>query len=422
MAAMTIEQLDPALLQLVKEQITKVFEQEAEGWKLFKRSTGSEFINGKGFRIPINTAPPGGHTWFSENDSSFRAPIPPTFKDMYVYPTAYALAFEVTGRSVRNMKDKSSLLKWFTEFLELHIATSMKEIEEQLPYDGRGIKAIVEGAPAAGPPVVFTLQTTPGANAGGTKGARYLVANNQYDVINDLTGAVRGQIVITVPGTTTVTTDVLPAGTDDDDLIVHTGGYNKAFRGLAYLVSNGTDILQLLSRADFIELRSPVTDLAGAPLGPAAFSITKAKLQFRAGKDQGAKNLLAFLTFGQYEYLRRQGYNLRRFMDDDKVTGVAGTYTDGDTTFAPIVNMDEDRVYLLDMSDIQRYVEMDFGIYDLDGQTLRMKMGGTPGVGSDNYAGAVGTSMNLGITAPMRHALIKRAAVTDVATQVNSYA
>jgi hypothetical protein len=422
MAAVTIQQLDPALLQLVKDDVAKVFEQEAVGWTTFKKNTKSSFVNGKGFRIPIYPTPPGGHTWFSENASSFNNPNPYEFKDMYVWPTAYALPFEFTGRVIRNEKDSSSMLRWFGEQLAMYVETGIKEIEEQLPYDGRGIKAIVEGDPSA--TTTLTGQVAFDATAGGTKGTKYLTKGAQYDIIDPAAGTVRAgsPITVTVPGPASVTTlAAMDAAVADGDLVVHVGGYNKAFRGLAYLINNGSGVLQLLSRADFPELRSPVTDLANTTMGPASFSKTKANLMYRAGKDQGAKNLIAFLSFGQYEYLRRQGYNLRRFMDSDTVTGVAGSYTDGDTTFLPNTNVDEDRCYLLDLTDIERYVEMDFGLYDLDGQTIRMKLG-TNGVGSDNYTGAIGICMNLGITAPMKHALIKRAAISDTATQVGSYA
>jgi hypothetical protein len=422
MAAVTIQQMDPALLQLVKDDVTKVFEQEAIGWTTFKKNTKSQFINGKGFRIPIYPTPPGGHTWFSENASDFNPAVPYEFKDMYVWPTAYALPFEFTGRVIRNEKDQSSMLRWFGEQLAMYVETGIKEIEEQLPYDGRGIKAIVEGDPGTG--TTLTGQVTPDATAGGTKGTRYLTKGGRYDIIDPATGLVRtgSPITVSVPGPTAVTTAAaINTVVADADLVVHVGGYNKAFRGLAYLINNGSTVLQLLSRADYPELRSPVTDLNGTALGPAAISKTKANLMYRAGKDQGAKNLIAFLSFGQYEFLRRQGQGLRRFMDSDKVDGIVGSYTDGDTTFLPNGNVDEDRVYLLDLTDIERYVEMDFGLYDLDGQTLRMKHGNNL-VGSDNYFGAVGICMNLGITAPMKHALIKRAAITDTSTLVGSYA
>lgn len=420
MAAVTIQQLDPALLQLVKDDVAKVFEQEAIGWTTFKKNTKSQFINGKGFRIPIYPTPPGGHTWYSENASDFNVPNPFELKDMYVWPTAYALPFEFTGRVIRNEKDQSSMLRWFGEQLAMYVETGIKEIEEQLPYDGRGIKAIGEGVVSAG---VLVGQVTPDATGGGTKGTRYLTKGARYDIVDPATGIPRtgGPFTVLVPGAAQVTLNATPGGTADADLVVHVNGYNKAFRGLSHLINNGSSVLQLLSRAEYPELRSPVTDLALTALGPAAISKTKANLMYRAGKDQGAKSLIAFLTFGQYEFLRRQGQGLRRFMNSDTVEGIAGAYTDGDTTFLPNGSVDEDRCYLLDLTDIERYVEMDFGLYDLDGQTLRMKHG-TNFVGSDNYFGAIGICMNLGITAPMKHALIKRAAISDVSTLVGSYA
>lgn len=417
MAAVTIQQIDPALLQLVKDDVAKVFEQEAIGWTTFKKNTKSQFVNGKGFRIPIYPTPPGGHTWFSENNSNFNVPNPFEFKEMYVWPTAYALPFEFTGRVIRNEKDSSSMLRWFGEQLAMLVETGIKEMEEQLSLDGRGIKAIVAGGTAGS---TLVGQIAPDSTGGGTKGTRYLTKGATYEVWS-AAGVSKGTFVVAQAGATQITSvAALPAGIAPTDVVTHVNGYNKAFRGLAHLINNGTGILQLMSRQDYPELRSPVTNLADTSIGPASISKTKANLQYRAGKDQGAASLIAFLSFGQYELLRRQGYNLRRFMDSDTVTGVAGSYTDGDTTFLPNGNVDEDRCYFLDLTDIERYVEMDFGLYDLDGQTLRMRLG-TNGVGSDTYAGAIGICMNLGITAPMKHALIKQAAIGDAATLVGSY-
>jgi hypothetical protein len=417
MAAVTIQQIDPALLQLVKDDVAKVFEQEAIGWTTFKKNTKSQFVNGKGFRIPIYPTPPGGHTWFSENNSNFNTPNPFEFKEMYVWPTAYALPFEFTGRVIRNEKDSSSMLRWFGEQLAMLVETGIKEMEEQLSLDGRGIKAIAATGTAGS---VLVGQTAPDSTGGGTKGTRYLTKGATYEVFS-AAGVSRGTFTVGTAGATQITSvAALPVGTIPTDVITHVGGYNKAFRGLAHLINNGTGILQLMSRQDYPELRSPVTNLADTSIGPASISKTKANLQYRAGKDQGAASLIAFLSFGQYELLRRQGYNLRRFMDSDTVTGIAGSYTDGDTTFLPNGNVDEDRCYFLDLTDIERYVEMDFGLYDLDGQTLRMNLGSN-GVGSDKYSGAIGICMNLGITAPMKHALIKQAAIGDAATLVGSY-
>lgn len=418
MAAVTIEQVAPALRQMVKDDVTKLFEQEAVLYTTIKKNTTADFVNGKGFRIPVEMNPPTGHTWFSEASSDFNVPGPFELKDMYVFPTAYALPMDFTGRLIRNFKDSSSMISWLAGTLKRYTATAIKEVEEQIPGDGSGIKAVVLSTATPN----FTGTTAAAATFGQTKGTRFLRKGGIYDVIDPASGAVRGQVTILTEGASTVTcTAALPGGTTAGDYIVHTGGFQKAFRGLAHLINNGTDVLQLLSRADYPYLRSPVLDLAGAALGPASFSKIKAQLQYRSGNAEGGKGLLAIISFGQYELLRRQGYNLRRFMDTDIVKGVAGSYTDGDTTFLPNVCIDEDRVYLTDLNDIERYVEMDMGLYNLDGMTIRQRSG-TNGVGSDRWYGAIGLSMNLGITAPMNHALIKRAAITDAATEVNSYA
>jgi hypothetical protein len=63
--------------------------------------------------------------------------------------------------------------------------------------------------------------------------------------------------------------------------------------------------------------------------------------------------------------------------------------------------------------------EMPFGVYDLDGNQLRMKLG-TNGVGSDSYVGAIGCQFNLGCYQPRKHTLIKRASITGLPTQVNA--
>lgn len=417
MASVTIEQVAPALRQLVKDDVAKLFEQEAPLYNAIKRNTSSDFVNGKGFRIPVYMNPPTGHTWFSEG-GSFEVPGSFELKDMYVFPTAYALPMEFTGRFIRNFQDSSAMIKWLSGVLKLYTETAIKEIEEQLPGDGSGIKAVV--ASTATPS--FTGTTAAAATFGQTKGTRWLRKGAIYDVIDPAAGTSRGDVVILTEGpTTVVTTAALPGGTTAGDYIVHNNGYQKAFRGLAHLINNGTDVLQLLSRADYPYLKSPVTDLAGATIGPASISKTKALLQYRSGNAEGSKSLTAVLSFGQYDILRRQGYNLRRFMNTDVVQGVASSYTDGDTTFLPNVTVDEDRCYLLDLSDIERYVEMDLGLYNLDGQTIRMNPG-TNSVGSDKYYAAIGLSMNLGIQSPKNHALIKRAAISDSATETSAYA
>jgi hypothetical protein len=419
MPSVTTEQIAPALIQLTAKDVKQLFEQEAKLYGLIRQSTNSDFVNGKGFRIPNYMNPPTGHGYFPEG-GSFNVPGPFKFKDMFVWPIGYALPMQFTGRMIRNFQDTSAMVRWMGGVLKIYTQTATKEIEEQLPGDGTGAKAYVLSTVSPGPPVTITCTTTPTASAGRTKGSLYLQEGGSYNVIDPTTDNVRGTFKVLATGPTTVSIDALPAGTIAGDAICHVNSWKQAFRGLAHLISNGTDILQTLSRADNPALKSPIIDLGGAQLSPATFSKLKALLMYRAGSEEGAAGLAAVLPFGQWEILRRQSYTMYRWMKNDDPKGVAERYTDGDTQFVPNTNMDEDRCYLLDLSDIERYVEMDLGLYNLDGLTIRQAPG-TNSVGSDVYYAALGIQFNLGISAPMKHAAAKNAAIDTAATQVQAY-
>ena len=67
-----------------------------------------------------------------------------------------------------------------------------------------------------------------------------------------------------------------------------------------------------------------------------------------------------------------------------------------------------------------RWMEVEGPLYDEDGNELRMKMG-SAGVGSDSWTGAMGIHFNMGAYQPRLHALIKRAAIASLPTQVAAY-
>ncbi len=418
MPSVTTEQIAPALIQLTAKDVKQLFEQKAKIYTAIRQSTNSDFVNGKGYRIPNYMNPPTGHGYFPEG-GSFNVPGPFKFKDMFVWPIGYALPMQFTGRMIRNFQDTSSMVRWMGGVLKIYTETATKEIEEQLPGDGTGAKAYVAST-VAGPPVTITCTTTPTANSGRTKGALYLKEGGTYNVVDPASDTVRGSFKVLAEGPVTVTVDALPAGITAGDAICHVNSWKQAFRGLSHLISNGTDILQTLSRADNPALRSPVTDLGGAQLSPASISRNKALLMYRAGDEEGAAGLACLLSFGQWEVLRRQSYTLYRWMKADDPKGVADRYTDGDTQFLPNTNIDEDRSFFADMQDLERYVEMDMGLYNLDGLTIRQAPG-TNSVGSDVYYAAIGIQFNLGISSPMKHTLIKNAAIDTAATQVQSY-
>jgi hypothetical protein len=76
--------------------------------------------------------------------------------------------------------------------------------------------------------------------------------------------------------------------------------------------------------------------------------------------------------------------NFKRWDGDAKTfDGSFDKFQSGDTVSFIDPDCDEDRIYLVCKSEIKKYTERPFGIYNLDGNSIRMRSGVT-GYGSDH--------------------------------------
>lgn len=413
--AVNISAILPALEQISDNVLRPQFEQEKATYNLFEQATGAQFVNGKGFRIPSYLRPPVGVGAIAEG-GSFKQPGAEVNDDMYVSPMSLTMAFEFTGRVLANVKDASSLIKGMNGLLEMRTTALMKEANYQAFDDGTATRAVYKSGTTT-----LTLYN-PSAHAalstyGATKGGTHLRVGESYDVY-DATGATyRGTVTPSAVTNTTATIAAAVSGITDTDLLVLSGSIFKAPRGLAYIVNNDTGTYQLLSRSTYPQLKAPVTDLNGAAISVADFIKTKNLLHARAGAGK-AKTVVAIMSLAQDDALRRLGLNFKRWDGDAKTfDGSFDKFQSGDTVSFIDPDCDEDRVYLVCKSEIKKYVERPFGLYNMDGNSIRMRSGVT-GYGSDAYTGAIGAHYNLGCSEPRYNALIKRAALTGLATQV----
>jgi len=195
-----------------------------------------------------------------------------------------------------------------------------------------------------------------------------------------------------------------------------------AMRGLGWLISDQTRVLQGLSTSTFPDLNAPVVDLAGALLTPSAIENGKALLQTRNNDPKAKGTLTAFITPGQYSTIKKQGYNLGYYLrnqaDSDTMKGVQSEYSDGDTTFILDADMDEDRVYFAQTDQMKIYQMKPWGEYRRDGLDQRMLLGANS-TGSDNWQSAMGVKMNPATLYPRATMFIKRAQL-PTATQVTA--
>lgn len=413
--AVNISTILPALNQISDNVLRPQFEQEKATYNLFEQAAGAQFVNGKGFRIPSYLRPPTGVGGIAEG-GSFKQPGAETSDDMYVSPMSLTMAFELTGRVLANVKDSSSLIKGMNGLLEFRTQALMKEANFQAFDDGTGARGIYKSGTTT-MTLYNSTSHTPLASYGSTKGATHVQVGESYDVYDATFATYRGTTTPSAKTNTTITIPAAISGATDTDVLVLSGSLYKVPRGLAYIVNNDTGTFQLLSRSTYPQLKAPVTDLNGAAISVADFIKTKNLLIARAGVGK-AKTVVAIMSLAQDDALRRLGLNFKRWDGEAKTfDGSFDKFQAGDTVSFIDPDCDEDRVYLVCKSEIKKYVERPFGIFNMDGNSIRMRSG-VSGYGSDAYTGAIGAFYNLGTSDPRCHALIKRAAVTGLATQV----
>lgn len=419
MAMLNIPAIAPTLNQIVSDIQTQ-FENQVDIYRAINKRGKKDFVNGKGERIPSYLARPTGISAITEG-GSFRAPGLPTWDDMFMYPAEVALPYVLSDRVIRNFNAGSEYtqIKGMSEYLARIADALTKDLERNMTGDGSGLRAVVAGAGTA---TTLTFRSSFAAAYGSTKGATWLeVPGEVYDVINSATSAVRGQAKFTSKTATTATGTFTfdPTTTADGDYLVPANGLNNFPRGFAYIINNDTGVFQLLSRSTYPQLKANVVDLGGAAITVSDFHQAVALLEIRGDSmGQAKRGIAAWMPVSQHDALIRLGQNLKRFAGtDSKFDGSFQEFGFGNVAINKAVDIDEDRIYFTNMDDLVVLEEKPFGVYEADGNQLRMQMG-TAGVGSAAYGGAMGVAFQFGCYQPRGHTLIKRASTAGLPTQV----
>jgi hypothetical protein len=308
----------------------------------------------------------------------------------------------------------------FDSIIQQHITAFRKRLEQTIVGDGTGSVAYSGTTISTlGTGQTFTGTTAAAATAGQTKGARWLRKNHFYEAINPSTGAVRGAFKVEVIGTTTATINLLWGSITTGDIIVEPGCYLKLPRGHAHLISKASRTLQGLATANNIDLNAPEIDLNGATCTPADFDAAKTALQMRSNQATAENRLLCYCTFNAYSILKRQGWNLT-VQSLTETTGIQKKYSDGDTMFVTMKEMDEDRYYLFHSEAIPNFETRALDTLNRDNLEWRMLFGDR-GTGSDSWQRALICAFNPGVVDPKGTVYIKRAATAGTQTEVLSY-
>jgi len=423
MGAVQFDQITDLKRQAVEKDVRMFYENNDPGMRAFGKAVDKPKLTSKGYRLPDYARRPTGMTWFTPDNSDFNAANGPQTVSMWVYPTMSAWPMIWAGSTIESMEnDTEDNVQSYDQVMVQYTETFRKRMNQYFYGTGNGAVAYSATTTTVLGSQSLSGTTTAATTPGQTKGTMWLWEGETYQGINASTGAVRGTFVVTTAGTSSCTVNVLSGTISSGDPIVIQGSYQLAMRGIGWLNSDQNRVLQGLDTSVYTDLNAPVVDLAGALLTPAAIENAKALLQTRNNATDAKNNLTAFITFGQYSTIRKQGYNLGYYLREDAgsetMKGVQGDYTDGDTRFICDADMDEDRVYFQKTSDYKIYEMKPFGEYRRDGLDQRMLLGANQ-TGSDNWQKALGWKGNPATLSARGSAFIKRAQL-GYATQVSA--
>lgn len=421
MPAVEFSQITDLKRQAVEKDVREFYENNDPGMRAFGKAVDKPKITEKGYRLPDYSRRPTGMTWFTPDNSDFNAANGPQTVSMWVYPTMSAWPMLWTGSAIESMEnDTEDNVQSYDQVMVQYTQTFRKRMNQYFYGTGNGAVAYAASTITSLGSQSLTCTTTAAATPGQTKGAMWLWELEVYQAINASTNAVRGTFTVTTAGTSSCTINLLSGTISSGDPIVIQGSWQLAMRGIGWLISDQNRVFQGLDTSVYTDLNSPVVDLTGALLTPAAIENAKALLQTRNNAVTAKNDLTAFITFGQYSTIRKQGYNLGYYLREhegsDTMKGVQGDYTDGDTRFICDADDDEDRVQFAKTSDYKIYEQKSYGKYNRDGLNTRMLLGANQ-TGSDNWQSAVGWKGNPAALAARGSAFIKRAQL-PYATQV----
>jgi len=417
------------LQQLQDKEIAQQYQDEAVFVNEIASGIPGQWVNQKGYEITAEFVPDPSHAYITAGGSEPGGGSN-EYAKMYVGYARYRKSIEITNDDYDDMNaGKEASLVSFADKVARINASAIREIEEASMGNGLGTKAVV-GTGSTTTNIVLT--TTPTLTPFTSKGAQFLYKNHRYALYDSSNNLREANIVAAAVGkqattpflTPQTTLGVTPASTDF--LVLYDPGsgssINRVHRGIRYLINNTTTLFQGLLPSQYPELKSPMEDLAGAPLQPSTVMRLKNKIKYRRGVKAGQVALLILGSVAQLEAYGRTGINFLQLQVGQKWDGTITNVGMGDSKLMEITTLDEDCLAFINKPDLKKIEKRKWGfLQDGTGHKLKQKQG-TNGTGADSIYGNMGTDLNFYVKQRSAHGMIVRAAITDLATEANSWA
>lgn len=421
MAQQQFSNAEAFLRQMVETEVPQQYQDEALFLNQFVEKKPGQWVNQKGLQITSDFAPDSSVTNIAAG-GAFPAGGINNYANMYVGYVRQAGTIEFDWDTYNDMsKGKESALVSVADKIKRVNSAQYREMEEQCWGDGTGTKAVV----ASGSSTTYTLTTTETTAVMTSKGAQFLYPNRRYDrysAAGTLLDANNLVTAVAKQGTSPTATvaNTISGSVTAGDVLVHTGAYNKAARGIPYLLGNGTTLKQGLLQSSYPELKSPLEDLNGAILQPSTVYRLLNKIKYRRGVNAGGGRMIVG-SVAMIEAYNRSGFNFIRLNMGDTYDGIVNKSTMAGDKAMEVTTCDEGTLTVFDPSTIFRIEKMPYGFFREDGMTFRQKQGSF-GAGALAIYANVGVEWNLYTTVPGAGGRIIRGSVSGLSTEATSWA
>lgn len=421
MAQQQFSNAEVFIRQMVETEVPQQYQDEALFIKQFVEKKPGQWVNQKGLQITSDFAPDSSVTNISAG-GAFPAGGINSYANMYVNYVRQVGAIEFDWDTWNDMsKGKDSAVVSVSDKIKRVNSAQFREMEEQAWGDGTGTKAVV----ASGSGTSYTLTTTETTGVMSSKGAQFLYPNRAYDRYSSTGTLLQSNNTVTAvakKGTSPTATvaNTISGSVSSGDVLVHTGGYNKAARGIPYLLGNGSTLKQGLLMSSYPELSSPLEDLNGAVLQPSTILRLINKIKYRRGVQAGGGRMIVG-SVAMVEAYNRSGFNFIRLNMGDTYDGVVQNSKAAGEKLMEVTTCDEGTLAVIDPSVIYRIEKMPYGFFNPDGLTWRQKQG-TNGTGAMAIFANVGIEWNLYTTVPSAGGRIIRGSVSGLSTEATAWA
>lgn len=385
--------LEPTLLEDVDTGIKKLW---AEEIYLTERVKKKGSLNTLGRRIIFYTTKNASFNWFGQG-GTYAVAGKKEWIAGRIYPVRCSQGFDFEGTFLRQLNDRTSIIKGLLTYLAPDAFTAKKKLERAFAGTVTGELGVVSSVSS------LTVTFATSFAGGSTWGARQIDKNGRYTWYTSA-GVQRTGGGVTVSQCTahpnqsaaTAVFNQLPSDLAPTDIVVFgdpqtAGSYGKQVNGLLDFI-NTTGVIQTIDRALEPSVRSSRTDADGKRISALLIDNELTKLQYRLETAKPPNGIELWSAPVQKSLYKRAAYNLTRFVAGNTLKQDFPDVGWSDRNWETSPDIEDDKLFGLRFDGFGWYELKPWGRYDDDGLPWRLNF--SNGSANDAFTGWQGTEGN----------------------------